>query len=73
MDTSQIIKTLLKAQNLKYEDISKVLDITPRSFSNKLIKNNFTVEELKKICEYLQADLLIMSKDNQSYFITDNI
>ena len=56
---SGIIKNIMKSKGLNNIQMAELLGIKPQSFSNKLFRDSYTVEELIKILDVLDCKLII--------------
>ena len=66
------IKEILESYNVKgkiltQNDLAKVLGMTKQSFSNKMQRDTFTVEDAVKIAEFLNMQIII--KGEEDYII----
>ena len=68
MGAAKRVKMLLIEQGKSVKDIAAVLDIAPQSMSNKLYRDSFTFDEIVKICDYLDADVQIITRDTHKVF-----
>ena len=68
MGAAKRVKMLLIEQGKSVKDIAAVLDIVPQSMSNKLYRDSFTFDEIVKICDYLGADVQIITRDTHKVF-----
>ena len=68
MGASKRVKMLLIEQGKSVKDIAAILDIAPQSMSNKLYRDSFTFDEIVKICDYLGADVQIITRDTHKVF-----
>lgn len=67
---SEIIKTLMKSKGLNNIQMAELLGIKPQSFTNKLFRDSYTVEELIKILDILDCKLVVQPNPNVSYTIS---
>lgn len=67
---SEIIKTLMKSKGLNNIQMAELLGIKPQSFSNKLFRDSYTVEELIKILDILDCKLVIQPNPEVTYTIS---
>ena len=68
MGAAKRIKMLLIEQGKSVKDIAAVLDIATQSVSNKLYRDSFTFNEVVRICDYLGADVQIVTRDTHKVF-----
>lgn len=68
---SKIIKQLMIENNISVKQLAEMLDIKPQSVSNKLYRDNFTLDEFVKLTELLDADIKVVSRSNGKEFILD--
>lgn len=69
---SNVIKNILDdykkmGKSLTQNDLAKVLGMTKQSFSNKMQRDTFTVEDIVKIAEYLNMKVIL--KGENEYII----
>lgn len=67
---SEIIKTLMKSKGLNNIQMAELLGIKPQSFTNKLFRDSYTVDELIKILDILDCKLVIQPKPEVTYTIS---
>ncbi len=67
---SDVIKTLMKSKGLNNIQMAKMLGIKTQSFSNKLFRDSYTVEELIKILDILDCKLIIQPNPEVSYTLS---
>ena len=68
MGAAKRVKMLLIEQGKSVKDIAAILDIAPQSMSNKLYRDSFTFDDIVKICDYLGADVQIITRDTHKVF-----
>ncbi len=68
MSAAKRIKMLLIERDKSVKDIAAVLEIAPQSVSNKLYRDSFTFDEVVKICNFLDADVQIITRDTHKAF-----
>ncbi len=56
-----------EGKSLTQNDLAKVLGMTKQSFSNKMQRDTFTVEDMIKISEYLNMQVVL--KGDNEYII----
>ncbi|MCD7762705.1 MAG: helix-turn-helix domain-containing protein [Lachnospiraceae bacterium] len=61
------IKDILKDSNksLTQNDLAAVLGMTKQSFSNKMSRDTFTVQDMIKIASYLDMTVVLKSADHE--------
>ena len=67
---SEIIKTLMKSKGLNNIQMAEMLGIKPQSFTNKLFRDSYSVEELIKILDVLDCKLVIQPNPEVTYTIS---
>lgn len=67
---SNVIKILMKNKGLNNIQMAQILGIKTQSFSNKLFRNSYTVEELIKILDILDCKLIIQPNPEVSYILS---
>ena len=65
---SNIIKNILDdykkaGKGLTQNDLAKVLGMTKQSFSNKMQRDTFTVEDIVKIAEFLHMKVILKGEN----------
>ena len=68
MAGAKILKQLLFERNMNVNELAERLGIKPQSMSNKLYRNNFSFDEMRNICDILNADLKAVTRDSQKEF-----
>ena len=68
MAGAKIPKQLLVERNMNVNELAERLGIKPQSMSNKLYRNNFSFDEMRNICDILNADLKAVTRDSQKEF-----
>ncbi len=68
LSAAKRIKMLLIERDKSVKDIAAVLEIAPQSVSNKLYRDSFTFDEVVKICNFLDADVQIVTRDTHKTF-----
>lgn len=68
LSAAKRIKMLLIERDKSVKDIAAVLGIAPQSVSNKLYRDSFTFDEVVKICDFLDADVQIVTRDTHKTF-----
>ncbi len=63
MDASKIIKQIMIERDMNITQLSELLGIKAQSARNKLNRNSFTLSELEKILDILNAELQVITKD----------
>ena len=53
---------------LMQNELAQVLGMTKQSFSNKMQRDTFTVEDMKKICSYLSMQVIVRN-DKKDYIV----
>lgn len=70
---SGIIKNIMKSKGLNNIQMAELLGIKPQSFSNKLFRDSYTVEELIKILDVLDCKLIIQPNPEVSYTLSNKV
>ena len=65
---SNVIKNILDdyksaGKSLTQNDLAKVLGMTKQSFSNKMQRDTFTVEDIVKIAEFLNMKVILKGEN----------
>ena len=68
MAGAKVIKQLLIERGMSVKDLAEKMEILPQSMSNKLFRNTFTAEELLKISQILDCELIIETKNKQAVY-----
>lgn len=69
---SDIIKTIMHDRGINNIQMANMLGIKTQSFSNKLYRDSYTVDELVKILDALDCRLIIEPKPDVMYVISKN-
>ena len=72
MAGSKIIRQLLTERDMSVSDLAKELNIKSQSMSNKLYRDNFSLEEFALICNILNADVKAITRDTKKEFFETN-
>lgn len=70
---SDVIKAIMKSKGLNNIQMSEMLGIKTQSFSNKLFRDSYTVEELIKILDILDCKLIIQPNPEISYTLSNKV
>lgn len=70
---SDIIKAIMKSKALNNIQMAEMLGIKTQSFSNKLFRDSYTVEELIKILDILDCKLIIQPNPEVSYTLSNKV
>lgn len=70
---SDVIKAIMKSKGLNNIQMAEMLGIKTQSFSNKLFRDSYTVEELIKILDILDCKLIIQPNPEVSYTLSNKI
>jgi len=70
---SDIIKAIMKSKGLNNIQMAELLGIKTQSFSNKLFRDSYTVEELIKILDILDCKLIIQPNPEVSYTLSNKV
>lgn len=66
MTVAQFIKMQVNKLNISQVQLANLLNMTRQNFNNKLSRDNFTSQELYKICQLLNVDFCM--KDNENLY-----
>ena len=69
MGGAKIIKELLIERNKPVGDLAVFLGIKAQSVYNKLNRDTFTFEEMQKIADFLDCDIVFRTKDTKKEFM----
>lgn len=69
---SDVIKAIMKTKGLNNIQMAQALGIKTQSFSNKLFRDSYTVDELIRILDILDCKLIIQPNPNISYTLSRN-
>ena len=72
MAGSKIIRQLLTERDMSVADLAKELNIKSQSMSNKLYRDNFSLEEFALICNILNTDVKAITRDTKKEFFETN-
>lgn len=70
---SDVIKAIMKSKGLNNIQMAEMLSIKTQSFSNKLFRDSYTVEELIKILDILDCKLIIQPNPEVSYTLSNKV
>lgn len=70
---SDVIKAIMKSKGLNNIQMAELLGIKTQSFSNKLFRDSYTVEELVKILDILDCKLIIQPNPEVSYTLSNKV
>lgn len=70
---SDVIKMIMKSKGLNNIQMAEMLGIKTQSFSNKLFRDSYTVEELIKILDILDCKLIIQPNPEVSYTLSNKV
>ena len=70
---SDVIKMIMKSKGLNNIQMAELLGIKTQSFSNKLFRDSYTVEELIKILDILDCKLIIQPNPEESYTLSNKV
>lgn len=68
---SDVIKAIMKSKGLNNIQMAELLGIKTQSFSNKLFRDSYTVEELVKILDILDCKLIIQPNPEVTYTLSN--
>jgi len=66
MSVSNKVKALLNLTNSRPRDIAEPLGISVQAVRNKFTRDSFSMDDLIKICDHLDAKLFINLSDSQT-------
>lgn len=66
LETNEKIRLLLKRKGMTVTGLAESLETTRQNLTNKLNRNNFSENELKKIAEALGCSLILEFEDTAS-------
>lgn len=66
MSVANKIRALLNLTNHKPADLSGCLEKSVQSVRNKFSQDSFSIADLLKICDFLDCEMSIRTKDGQS-------
>lgn len=67
---SDAIKAIMKSKGLNNIQMAELLGIKPQSFTNKLFRDTYTVDELIKILDILDCKLIIQPNPEITYTLS---
>ena len=68
MDGAQVIKLLMMESKTDTNKLAELLGIKPQSVRNKLSRNSFTLSELEKVINVLDADMQVVSRITKNVY-----
>ena len=72
MRVSDQMKALLSMRGSKLSDLAGFFGIKPQSMSNKIVRNNWTAEELLKIAEFCGCKVAFVFPDGQLIYLPND-
>ena len=66
LQTNEKIRLLLKRKNMTITELAQKIEISRQNLTNKLTRNNFSENELKKIATALNCSLILEFEDSQT-------
>lgn len=63
MKTSNTVRALLRLSGVKQSDLARHFDMLPQSMNNKLARDSWSANDLKKVAEYTGCKLGFILKD----------
>lgn len=66
---SEKIKMIMKCKGVSNKELAEHLGMSPQALSNKFYRDNYSVNELVSILNYLECDLIISSKSDINIII----
>lgn len=70
MSVSSKTRALLNLTGHKPADLAECLGTSVQGVRNKLSKDVFSVSDLLRICDYLETDIILRTKDGQTINLT---
>lgn len=70
---SDVIRAIMKSKGINNIQMAEMLGIKAQSFSNKLFRDSYTVEELIKILDILDCKLIIQPNPEVSYTLSNKV
>lgn len=67
---SDVIKSIMKSKGINNIQMAEALNMKPQSFTNKLFRDNYTVEDLIKILDILDCKLIIQPNPDVTYTLS---
>lgn len=68
MGAAKAIKQLMQERNVSVKELAEKLKINSQSMSNKLYRDSFSYEEVITICNILNSDVRIITRDTKKEF-----
>ena len=66
LETNEKIRLLLKRKGMTITNLADKIDTTRQNLNNKLSRNNFSENELRKIAEAMECSLILEFEDKES-------
>ena len=66
LETNEKIRLLLKRKGMTITNLADKIDTTRQNLNNKLSRNNFSENELRKIAEAMECSLVLEFEDKES-------
>lgn len=72
MDASSKIKALLQMKGIKQTELIPVLGLSsPQALTNKFRRNAWSVDDLIKVCEFLECTVFIETAEGDKIVLKD--
>lgn len=68
MGASKIIRQAMIERNIGIKELAAMLGIQPQSMSTKLYRDTFSYNEVEKIADFLNCDLVFITRDSSKKF-----
>ena len=68
MGASKAIRQVMIERNIGIKELAAFLEIQPQSMSTKLYRDNFSYNEVEKIANFLNCDLVFITRDSNKQF-----
>ena len=68
MGASKAIRQVMIERNIGIKELASLLDIQTQSMSTKLYRDNFSYNEVEKIANFLNCDLVLITRDSNKQF-----
>lgn len=70
---SKLVKRIMAAGRMRYKDAANVLGVSEPYFSNKLIRNSFSFEEIVKLADACAFDVIFVNSLTSEWFVVNKL
>lgn len=70
---SKLVKRIMAAGRMSYIEAANALGVTESCFSNKLVRNSFTFEEIVKLADACAFDVIFLNTLTSEWFVVNKL